>query len=68
MYSVPARQETYGTLKIFGTWFKKKLKERRIVWHPKLTKSNFGYMREKLDFSTASIKLHWIIVYTLTRL
>ena len=59
MYSVPARQETYGsTEKILGTWFKKTGKREEIVLASKIAgpNPNFGYMREKLDFSTASIK------------
>ncbi|MDI5894253.1 aldo/keto reductase [Flavobacterium algoritolerans] len=59
MYSVPARQETYGsTEKIIGTWFKKSGKREEIVLASKIAgpNPNFGYMREKLDFSPASIK------------
>ena len=59
MYSVPARQETYGsTEKILGTWFKKTGKREEIVLASKIAgpNPNFGYMREKLDFSPASIK------------
>jgi aryl-alcohol dehydrogenase-like predicted oxidoreductase len=59
MYSVPARQETYGsTEKILGTWFKKSGKREEIVLASKIAgpNPNFGYMREKLDFSPASIK------------
>ncbi|PIF61192.1 aldo/keto reductase [Flavobacterium sp. 11] len=59
MYSVPARQETYGsTEKILGTWFKKTGKREEIVLASKIAgpSPNFGYMREKLDFSPASIK------------
>ncbi|MDP3681877.1 MAG: aldo/keto reductase [Flavobacterium sp.] len=59
MYSVPARQETYGsTEKIIGTWFKKSGKREEIVLASKIAgpSPNFGYMREKLDFSPASIK------------
>jgi aryl-alcohol dehydrogenase-like predicted oxidoreductase len=59
MYSVPSRQETYGsTEKILGTWFKKSGKREEIVLASKIAgpNPNFGYMREKLDFSPASIK------------
>jgi aryl-alcohol dehydrogenase-like predicted oxidoreductase len=58
MYSVPARQETYGsTEKIIGTWFKKTGKREEIVLASKIAgpSPNFGYMREKLDFSPQSI-------------
>ncbi|RTY96250.1 aldo/keto reductase [Flavobacterium sp. GSP27] len=59
MYSIPGRQETYGsTEKILGTWFKKTGKREKIVLASKIAgpNPNFGYMREKLDFSPASIK------------
>ncbi|MFE3867422.1 aldo/keto reductase [Flavobacterium sp. LS2P90] len=59
MYSIPSRQETYGsTEKILGTWFKKTGKREEIVLASKIAgpNPNFGYMREKLDFSPASIK------------
>ncbi|MFV8268917.1 aldo/keto reductase [Flavobacterium sp. GT2N3] len=59
MYSIPGRQETYGsTEKILGTWFKKSGKREDIVLTSKIAgpNPNFGYMREKLDFSPASIK------------
>jgi aryl-alcohol dehydrogenase-like predicted oxidoreductase len=59
MYSVPARQETYGsTEKILGTWFKKTGKREEIVLASKIAgpNPNFTYMREKMDFSPASIK------------
>ncbi len=52
-------QETYGsTEKILGTWFKKSGKREEIVLASKIAgpNPNFGYMREKLDFSPASIK------------
>ena len=58
MYSVPAREETYGsTEKIIGTWFKKTGKREEIVLASKIAgpSPNFGYMREKLDFSPQSI-------------
>lgn len=60
MYSIPSREETYGsTEKIIGTWFKKLGKRDEIVLASKIAgpNPNFGYMREKLDFSPASIKL-----------
>ncbi|HTG65444.1 MAG TPA: NADP(H)-dependent aldo-keto reductase [Flavobacterium sp.] len=59
MYSVPAREETYGsTEKILGTWFKKSGKRGEIVLATKIAgpNPNFTYMREKNDFSPASIK------------
>jgi len=59
MYSVPARQETFGnTEKILGTWFKKTGKREAIVLASKIAgpNPNFGYMREKVDFSPESIK------------
>ncbi|HEY4618321.1 MAG TPA: aldo/keto reductase [Flavobacterium sp.] len=59
MYSVPAREETYGsTEKILGTWFKKTGKREEIVLASKIAgpNPNFTYMREKNDFSPASIK------------
>lgn len=59
MYSVPARKETYGgTEKILGTWFKKTGKREEIVLASKIAgpNPNFTYMREKNDFSPASIK------------
>jgi aryl-alcohol dehydrogenase-like predicted oxidoreductase len=59
MYSVPARQETYGsTERILGTWFKKTGQREAIVLASKIAgpNPNFTYMREKNDFSPASIK------------
>jgi aryl-alcohol dehydrogenase-like predicted oxidoreductase len=59
MYSVPAREETYGsTEKIIGTWFKKTGKREEVVLASKIAgpNPNFNYMREKNDFSAASIK------------
>ncbi|MFA9191951.1 NADP(H)-dependent aldo-keto reductase [Flavobacterium sp. FZUC8N2.13] len=59
MYSVPAREETYGsTEKILGSWFKKSGKREAIVLASKIAgpNPNFGYMRDKLDFSPASLK------------
>jgi len=59
MYSIPAHQETYGsTEKIIGNWFKKSGKREEIVLATKIAgpNQNFGYMREKVDFSPASIK------------
>ncbi|MGM8361020.1 NADP(H)-dependent aldo-keto reductase [Flavobacterium sp. ARAG 55.4] len=58
MYSVPAREETYGsTEKILGTWFKKSGKREEIVLASKIAgpNPNFSYMREKNDFSPASL-------------
>ena len=59
MYSVPASESTYGsTEKIIGTWFKKSGNRDKVVLASKIAgpNANFGYMREKLDFSPASIK------------
>ncbi len=59
MYSVPAREETYGsTEKIVGSWFKKTGSRDKIILASKIAgpNPNFGYMREKLDFSAASVK------------
>lgn len=59
MYSVPARQETYGsTERILGSWFKKTGKREAIILASKIAgpNPNFTYMREKNDFSPASIK------------
>lgn len=58
MYSVPGRQETYGsTEKIIGTWFKKSGKREEIILASKIAgpSPNFGYMRDKMDFSTESL-------------
>jgi aryl-alcohol dehydrogenase-like predicted oxidoreductase len=58
MYSVPARQETYGsTEKIIGTWFKKSGRREEIILTSKIAgpSASFGYMRDKLDFSPESI-------------
>ena len=69
MYSVPARQETYGsTEKILGTWFKKTGKREEIVLASKIAgpNPNFTYMREKMDFSPASI--NFALDQSLTRL
>jgi aryl-alcohol dehydrogenase-like predicted oxidoreductase len=59
MYSVPAREETYGsTEKIIGTWFKKTGRREEVVLASKIAgpNPNFIYMRDKNDFSPASIK------------
>lgn len=59
MYSIPASEATYGnTEKIIGTWFKKSGNRDKVVLASKIAgpNANFGYMREKLDFSPASIK------------
>lgn len=69
MYSVPARQETFGsTEKILGSWFKKTGKREEVVLASKIAgpNPNFGYMREKVDFSPASIK--FALDQSLTRL
>lgn len=59
MYSVPARQETYGsTERIIGTWFQKTGNRDKVVLATKIAgpNPNFTYMREKNDFSPASIQ------------
>ena len=59
MYSVPAREETYGsTERILGTWFQKTGHRDKIVLATKIAgpNPNFGYMRKKIDFSPASIQ------------
>lgn len=59
MYSIPSKKETYGsTERIIGTWLKKTGKRDQIVLASKIAgpNANFGYMRDKLDFSPASIK------------
>lgn len=59
MYSIPGKKETYGsTEKIIGSWFKKTGKREEVVLASKIAGPNpiFGYMREKLDFSPASIQ------------
>ncbi len=59
MYSVPAREATFGsTEKILGSWFKKSGKREEVVLASKIAgpNPNFGYMRDVLDFSPASIK------------
>lgn len=59
MYSVPARKETYGSSeKMIGTWLKKTANRDKIVLASKIAgpNANFGYMRNELDFSPASIQ------------
>jgi aryl-alcohol dehydrogenase-like predicted oxidoreductase len=59
MYSVPARQETYGsTERVLGTWFQKTGNRDKVVLATKIAgpNPNFTYMREKNDFSPASIQ------------
>nr|WP_315159475.1 NADP(H)-dependent aldo-keto reductase [uncultured Flavobacterium sp.] len=59
MYSVPARQETYGsTERVLGTWFQKTGNRDKVVLASKIAgpNPNFTYMREKNDFSPASIQ------------
>jgi len=60
MYSVPARQETYGgTEKIIGTWFQKTGRREEIILASKIAgpSPSFGYMRDNLDFSPKSIRV-----------
>jgi aryl-alcohol dehydrogenase-like predicted oxidoreductase len=59
MYSVPARLETYGsTEKIIGTWIKKSGRRDEIILASKIAgpSPTFTYMRDKIDFSPASIQ------------
>ena len=59
MYSIPSKKETYGSSeRIIGSWFKKSGKREEVVLASKIAgpNPNFGYMREKLDFSPASIQ------------
>lgn len=60
MYSVPAHEETYGsTEKIIGTWLKKSGRREEIVLASKIAgpSPTFTYMRDKIDFSPASIQV-----------
>jgi len=69
MYSVPGREETYGsTEKIIGIWFKKSGNRDKIILATKIAGPNPGlsYIRENMDFSPASIALS--IEKSLTRL
>jgi aryl-alcohol dehydrogenase-like predicted oxidoreductase len=69
MYSVPAREETYGaTEKIIGTWFAKSKKREAVILATKIAGPNplFTYMREKNDFSPKSIQV--ALDQSLTRL
>lgn len=69
MYSVPGRKETYGsTEKIIGNWFKNSGKREEIFLASKIAgpNPNFGYMRENVDFSPAS--LQFALDQSLTRL
>ena len=59
MYSIPSNPKTYGsTEKIIGTWFQKTGNRDQIVLASKIAgpNPNFGYMRENVDFSPASLK------------
>ncbi|AWG20655.1 aldo/keto reductase [Flavobacterium faecale] len=59
MYSIPSHKETYGsTEKIIGTWFKKSKKREKVILASKIAgpNPNFTYMRDKVDFSPASLK------------
>jgi aryl-alcohol dehydrogenase-like predicted oxidoreductase len=57
MYSVPAREETYGSTEIVELGLRKTGKEKKwFGFKDSRSKSNFNYMREKNDFSAASIK------------
>jgi aryl-alcohol dehydrogenase-like predicted oxidoreductase len=57
MYSVPAREETYGdTERIIGTWLKKTGRREEVVLASKIAGPNPTFPYEKNDFSPASIK------------
>lgn len=59
MYSIPSNPNTYGsTEKIIGTWFQNTGNRDKIVLASKIAgpNPNFGYMRENVDFSPASLK------------
>lgn len=59
MYSIPASEKTYGsTEKILGSWFKKTAKREEVVLASKIAgpNPNFNYMRDKIDFSPASLQ------------
>jgi aryl-alcohol dehydrogenase-like predicted oxidoreductase len=69
MYSVPARQETYGNSeKIIGTWFKKSGRREDVFLASKIAgpSPTFTYMRDKIDFSPKSIQ--FALDQSLTRL
>jgi aryl-alcohol dehydrogenase-like predicted oxidoreductase len=57
MYSVPAREETYGsTERILGTWFKKQ-EEGEVVLASKLEVPNLiFYMQDTTDFSPINMR------------
>lgn len=59
LYSVPPRQETYGsTERIIGTWLKKKMVRHKIVLATKIggPRPDLHYMRKSHHFSSASLK------------
>ena len=69
MYSIPPKKETYGsTEKVIGTWFKKSGRRDQVVLATKIAgpNPNFGYMRDNVDFSPASIR--FALDQSLTRL
>ena len=69
MYSIPSNPKTYGsTEKIIGNWFQKTGNRDKIVLASKIAGPNptFGYMRENVDFSPASLK--FALDQSLTRL
>lgn len=60
MYSVPAREKTYGSTEaIIGSWFKKSGKRKEIVLATKIAGPNRGlpYIREDLQFNNTTIRL-----------
>lgn len=60
MYSVPAREKTYGSTEtIIGSWFKKSGRREEVVLATKIAGANRGmpYIREDLRFDDATIRL-----------
>lgn len=60
MYSVPAREKTYGsTEKIIGSWFKNSGRREEVVLATKIAGANRGlqHVREDLRFNDATIRL-----------
>lgn len=60
MYSVPAREKTYGsTEKIIGSWFKNSGRREEVVLATKIAGANRGlpHIREDLRFNDATIRL-----------
>ncbi len=60
MYSVPAKEATYGiTEKIIGSWFKRSGKRKEVVLATKIAGANRGleYIREDLNYNAKTIRL-----------